>query len=96
MRLAGYFYNGNRNTSSDNEHDTPFHNKSTWNPPNDGELALNTFLDAVELDITMGKPTLFMKPYHYGKTIALCAMQRQDIMIKPADKGSGTVVMDKT
>ena len=52
MRLAEYFFDENSNTHTPNEHDTPFHNKSTWNPPNDRERALNTFLDAVKLDIT--------------------------------------------
>ena len=56
MRLAEYFFNENSNTPTANEHDTPFRNKSTWNPPNDRERALETFLDAVKLDITTGKP----------------------------------------
>ena len=33
MRLAEYFFDENSNTRTANEHDTPFHNKSTWNPP---------------------------------------------------------------
>ena len=43
MRLAEYFFNENSNTPTANEHDTPFRNKSTWNPPNDRERALDTF-----------------------------------------------------
>ena len=67
----------------------------TWTPPNDRERALNTFLDAVKLDITTTKP----KPTHDNLTVterqAIGQLkQRQDIIIKPADKGSGTVVMD--
>ena len=33
MRLAEYFFDENSNNRKTNEHDTPFHNKSTWNPP---------------------------------------------------------------
>ena len=97
MRLAEYFFDENSNNRTANEHDTPFHNKSTWNPPNDRERALNTFLDAVKLDITTTKP----KPTQDNLTVterqAIGQLkQRQDIIIKPADKGSGTVVMEKT
>ena len=33
MRLAEYFFDENNNNRTANEHDTPFHNKSTWTPP---------------------------------------------------------------
>ena len=57
--LKAETHSDRRRSGYDNEHDTPFHNKSTWNPPNDRERALNTFLDAVKLDIstTKLKPT---------------------------------------
>ena len=97
MRLSEYFFDENSNTPTDNEHDTPFHNKSTWNPPNDRERALNTFLDAVKLDITTGKPKTIHDNLTATERQAIHQLkQRQDIIIKPADKDSGTVVMDKT
>ena len=97
MRLAEYFFDENSNTHTANEHDTPFHNKSTWNPPNDRERALNTFLDAVKLDITTAKPKPTQDNLTATERQAISQLkQRQDIIIKPADKGSGTVVMDKT
>lgn len=66
-------------------------------PPNDRERALNTFLDAVKLDITTGKPNTIHDNLTATERQAIRQLkQRQDIIIKPADKGSGTVVMDKT
>ena len=56
MRLTEYFFDDNSRTSNSTEPESPFHNSSTWNPPNDRERALNTFLDAVKLDITTSKP----------------------------------------
>ena len=66
-------------------------------PPNDRERALNTFLDAVKLDITTGKPNTVHDNLTTTERQAIRQLkQRQDVIIKPADKGSGTVVMDKT
>ena len=97
MRLTEYFFDDNSNTSNSNEDDTPFHNKSTWNPPNDRERALDTFLDAVKLDITTCTPNKIRDNLTVTERQAISQLkQRQDIIIKPADKGSGTVVMDKT
>ena len=75
----------------------PFHNKGTWNPINDIERALDTFLVAVKLDITTTK----LKPTQDNLTVterqAIGQLkQRPDIIIRPADKGSGFVVIDKT
>ena len=97
MRLTEYFFDNNSNTSNANKDDTPFRNKSTWNPPNDRERALNTFLDAVKLDITTCTPNKIRDNLTATERQAISQLkQRQDIIIKPADKGSGTVVMDKT
>jgi len=65
--------------------------------PNDKERALNTFLDAVKLDITTGNTNTIHDNLTAAERQAIRKLkQRQDIIIKPADKGSGTVVMDKT
>ena len=55
MQLTEYFFDEN-NTTNVNKRDNPFHNKSTWNPPTNREQALDTFLDAVKLDLTTCKP----------------------------------------
>ena len=90
------FFDKNSNTPTDNEHDTPFHNKSTWNLPKDRERTFNTFLDAVKLDITTGKPKTIHDLTATERQAIRQLKQRQGIIIKPADKGSGTVVTDKT
>ena len=60
-------------------------------PPNDRERALDTFLDAVKLDITMDKPKTIHDNLTATERQAIRQLkQRQDIIIKPADKGSGT------
>ena len=80
-----------------NKRDNPFHNKSTWNPSTNREQALDTFLDAVKLDITTCKPKRIRDNHTTSERQAIRQLkQRQDIVIKLADKGSGTVIMDKT
>ena len=66
-------------------------------PPNDRERALDTFLNAVKLDITTSTPNKSRDNLTITERQSISQLkQRQDIIIKPADKGSGTVVMDKT
>ncbi|KAK3727397.1 hypothetical protein QZH41_007540 [Actinostola sp. cb2023] len=93
MRLTEYFYDFNKDKTND---DHPrFRNKSTWTPPTDRELSLNTFLDAVKLDISNIKPIRTLDNLSKSERQALQELkQRPDIVIKPADKGSGTVVMN--
>ena len=70
--------------------------KSSWQPPKQGR-DLETFISSVESDITSHKPN---NPRHDNLTKAerqaLFSLQRNnDIVIKPADKGSAVVVMDR-
>ena len=70
--------------------------KSHWQPPRQGH-DLETFVSSVESDIASHKPP---KPRHDNLTKeernALHSLQRRsDIVIKPADKGSAVVVMDR-
>ena len=43
MRLAEYFFDENSNAPTANEHDSPFRNKSTWNPPTTENELLTPF-----------------------------------------------------
>jgi len=73
-----------------------FKNKSDWKPPKQLD-ALETFISNVESDIASFQPS---KRTHEnltkGEKQAIRSLKNcDDIIIKPADKGSGVVVMDK-
>ena len=87
--------NINYTTDSKEKYST-FISKSHWQPPRQGH-DLETFVSSVESDIASHKPP---KPRHDNLTKeernALHSLQRRsDIVIKPADKGSAVVVMDR-
>ena len=95
MRLKSHF-NDRDNTNRSSEKYPSFVPKSDWQPPKQGP-DLETFISCVETDIASHKPS---KPKHDNLTkserSALYDLQkRQEIIIKPADKGSAIVVMDR-
>ena len=74
----------------------PFHVKSNWNPPVQPSVALERDLEKVkshlaEIEI---KPKCILSRKEHQALIEL--KQNTDINIKKADKGSTTVVMNKT
>ena len=95
MRLKSHF-NDRDDTNRSSEKYPNFVPKSDWQPPKQGP-DLETFISSMESDIASHKPS---KPKHDNLTkserSALYDLQnRQDIIIKPADKGSAVVVMDR-
>ena len=73
----------------------PFHIKSTWTPPQHRDTTLDAFIHAVKRDILNLAPkpvrdNLTTRERHALKQLS----RRTDIIIKAADKGSGTVIMD--
>ena len=91
MRLLEYFHDHPPQTNPN-----PFRPKSTWTPPPCRDAALDTFLDAVEHDLLNVTPApvrdnLTARERNACKLLS----RRSDIVIKSADKGSGTVVMDR-
>ena len=65
-------------------------------PPSDREPLLNIYTDSIESDIMNAKPTRVRDNLIRRERQALKKLQRRtDIVIKPADKGSGTVVMNR-
>ena len=88
MRLKSHF-NDRDDTNRSSEKYPNFVPKSDWQPPKQGP-DLETFISSVESDIASHKPS---KPKHDNLTkserSALYNLQnRQEIIIKPADKGS--------
>jgi len=74
----------------------PFRPKSTWSPPPHREIALDTFLDAVEHDLRNVKRELVRDNLTSRERHALKSLKkRNDVVIKSTDKGSATVVMDR-
>ena len=98
MRLTEYFHdNNNHPTVPTRNQNNPFHNKSSWTPTSDRDSALNAYIDAIKSNIitsNLNRITDNLTPHERQALRNL--KKRQDIIIKPADKGSGTVVMDRT
>ena len=95
MRLKSHF-NDRDDTNRSSEKYSSSIPKSDWQPPKQGH-DLETFISSVESDIASHKPS---KPKDDNLTrserSALYDLQnRQEIIIKPADKGSAVVVMDR-
>ena len=89
MRLKEYFHVHN-NSTQPNEH-------NPWTPPTDRDPALNTYVDTIKHDIlTVNRNHITDNLTKDERQTLRDLKKRQDIIIKPADKGSGTVVMDKS
>ena len=97
LRIKEYFYDPDAN-DDDNDDRVPFRRKSMWTPPLDREPALETYIQTMR-DRIISK--LDQGPRHRSRDNisaqerkALSTLRsRTDIVIKPADKGSATVVM---
>ena len=72
-----------------------FRCKGTWTPPSGRDAALDTYINAVEHDIMSSKPCKIKNDFPKEECSALTKFRkRSDIVIKPAEKGSGTAIMD--
>ena len=75
----------------------PFHVKSDWDPPVQPSVALETFLEEVKFELANIK---FNRPednLSQGERKALKELSRdKNIVIKKADKGTTTVIMNRT
>ena len=92
MRITEFFHDH----STDNE-SNPFYPKSLWTPPTDRDDVLNAFLNAVKHDLLTTKPKYIPDNLPKAQRRALHKLKRRhDIVIKSADKGSATVIMDRT
>ena len=91
MRLLEFFHDYPPQTNPN-----PFRPKGTWTPPPHRDAALDTFLDAVEHDLFNVTPAPVRDNLTTRERHALKRLNRRnEIVIKSADKGTGTVVMDR-
>ena len=88
--------NNSQDLPNDDNQSRRFENKSDWKPPKQ-TVALETFISNIESDIASFQPTKRSKDnLSKGEKQAIRSpKQRQNIIIKPADKGSAVVVKDK-
>lgn len=90
MRLRYIFHN----TESEQH---PFHIKSNWEPPVQQSVALETFLEKVRVqlaEIELIKPRNNL-PFKERKALRELR-SNSEIIIKKTDKGTVTVIMNKT
>ena len=92
IRLSEFFFDS---APYDQE---PFRVKSTWVPPKNRVPALETYVQAVSAQIN--NPEHFLHRSHDNlprdERLALNSLRsRTDVIIKPADKGSAVVIMDR-
>ena len=97
LRLHEYFHDENNNNNNNPSHDghNPFRVKSNWTPHPGRDASLDAFSNTIEEQIVNARPTKIRDNLTKRERRALKRLiRREDIIIKPADKGSGTVVMD--
>ena len=80
--------------TTDNQSD-PFHPKILWTPPTDKDDALNAYSTLLTWPIHHSEPRRIRDNLPKAQRRALRLKQRHDIVIKSADKGSATVIMDR-
>ena len=89
MRLK-YTFHGN------DKEPHPFHVKSDWDPPVQPSVALETFLEEVKFDLASIKLNRPKDNLSLGERNALKELSRdKKIVLKKADKGTTTVIMNK-
>ena len=78
----------------------PFHVKdvkSDWDPPVQPSVALETFLEEVKFELASIKLNRPIDNLSQGQRNALIELSRdQNIVLKKGDKGTTTVIMNKT
>ena len=93
LRLKEYFYDQDKNKDLK---PNPFYIKSSWTPPPNRDPVLDLYIDTIERDIMTAKPTGIRDNLTRRERQALKKLKHgTNFVIKPADKGSGTVVMSR-
>ena len=89
MRLQYIFYGQEKKPH-------PFHVKSNWNPPVQPSVALETFLEEVRFELATINIEETKDNLSHGERRALKELSRdKNIILKKADKGTTTVIMNR-
>ncbi|MGH0131312.1 UNVERIFIED_CONTAM: hypothetical protein FKN15_045536 [Acipenser sinensis] len=96
MRLAEYFFNENISDSEGNyEHGIKVNSTSTWTPPDGRDKWLDMYIEVVKQEIIVGlKKRCKLNLTNIEEQALTELLNDDDIMIRPADKGSGIVIMN--
>ena len=93
LRLKEYFHG--RESSQYISDPNPFKKKSTWTPNKDRDLGLELFIQLLKNDILNSKPSKIADNISKSEREALQTLiNHTDIVIKPADKGKATVILN--
>ena len=80
----------------ENKEPHPFHVKSDWNPPVQKSVALESYLERVKIQIAEIKPIKPKNNLSHNEYKALTELKKKtNIVLKKADKGTTTVIMNK-
>ena len=95
LRLKENFYGRESSEYYNPEDDNPFKRKSTWTPDKNREPTLDLFIHLITKDILNTKPLKIADNLTKQEREALKNLtERNDIVIKPEDKGKAIVIMD--
>ena len=89
MRLKYIFH-------KENKEPHPFHVKSDWKPPIQKSVALESYLESVKIQLAEIKPIKPKNNLSHNEYKALTELKKNaNIVLKKADKGTTTVIMNK-
>ena len=99
LRLLEYFGSSEDTADYDpDEYANKFKESSTWTPPSGRDPHLGSFISALQQEVNEFAPPRYVKDnLNIEEREALRNLRHStDIVIKPEDKGSSFVVMDKS
>ena len=89
MRLKYIFH-------KENKEPHPFHVHADWNPPVQKSVALESYLENVKIQLAEIKPIKPKNNLSHNEYKALTELKKNtNIVLKKADKGTATVIMNK-
>jgi len=96
MRLCEYFHDTGSSDDALEDDDMMYKKESSWTPGAGRDKWLDAYITAVKDDVISGLRKKIKLNMSCDKEQAMQQLlNADDIVIRPADKGSGIVVMDK-